>query len=69
MKLNAASLIVGVCLIFLDICQAGAVERKPLLLAGKTSLFQRILTRPGAHLCAAPGCTAMSKIKLLPPLS
>ena len=43
-----------------------AGKRTPLLIEGKTSLYQRILTRPGAMLAAQPG-TAGSRA--LPPMS
>jgi serine/threonine-protein kinase PpkA len=34
-----------------------AQDRKPLLIPGKTSLYQKVLTRPGAALAAKPGTT------------
>lgn len=43
-----------------------AGKRTPLLIPGKTTLFQRVLTRPGAQLAAQPGGPAG---KSLPPLS
>lgn len=43
-----------------------AGKRTPLLIPGKTTLFQRVLTRPGAQLAAQPGGPAG---KTLPPLS
>ena len=43
-------------------------ERKPLLLPGKTNLYQRILTRPGAALRTTPTETQPSG-QPLPPLS
>lgn len=36
---------------------AWAAERQPLLMPGKHSLFQRVITRPGAQLVAHPGAT------------
>ncbi|MCB2187645.1 MAG: VWA domain-containing protein [Deltaproteobacteria bacterium] len=45
---------------------AGAAERRPLLLAGKKTLFQRVITHPGARLHQAPGAqpgTGSSVIK------
>ncbi len=38
--------------------QAGEEVRKPLLMEGKQTLFQRVLTRPGALLAAKPGESA-----------
>jgi serine/threonine-protein kinase PpkA len=38
--------------------QAQAAMRKPLLVEGKRSLFQRVLTRPGARLLAQPAAGA-----------
>ena len=35
--------------------QPAAGQRKPLLIEGKTTLYQRVLTRPGAALSAQPG--------------
>jgi len=35
--------------------QASAEEAKPLLMEGKTTLYQRVLTRPGAELAPEPG--------------
>ena len=43
-----------------------AGKRTPLLIPGKTTLFQRVLTRPGTQLAAQPGGPAG---KTLPPLS
>ncbi len=45
---------------------ATAQDRKPLLMEGKQSLFQRVLTRPGTELLKQPGGKALKK---LPPLS
>ena len=39
---------------------AAAAERSPLLLEGKKSLFQRVVTHPGAQLFAAPATDAAS---------
>ena len=46
--------------------QAQTEQRQPLLLAGKTTLFQRVLTRPGATLLAQPAGQAT---RTVPPLS
>ena len=45
-----------------------AAERTALLMPGKTSLYQRILTRPGARLQDAPGAQGRAAEEL-PPLS
>jgi serine/threonine-protein kinase PpkA len=45
---------------------AATGQRQPLLLPGKTTLFQRVLTRPGAMLLAQPGGQASETV---PPLS
>lgn len=47
---------------------AGAAERRALPMAGKTSLYQRVLTRPGAILQDSPATDATSGDEL-PPLS
>jgi len=44
---------------------AGAQTREPLLMDGKKTLRQRVLTRPGAEIAPQPGGTG----KALPPLS
>ncbi|WP_416896967.1 MAG: VWA domain-containing protein [Minwuia sp.] len=47
--------------LILLVCVAGtplalqAQERKPLLMEGKTTLYQKVLTRPGASLAEGPG--------------
>ena len=46
---------------------AAAGARKPLLIEGTTSLWQRVLTRPGARLASQPGGTPAGAE--LPPLS
>jgi serine/threonine-protein kinase PpkA len=46
--------------------QAQTEQRQPLLLTGKTALFQRVLTRPGATLLAQPAGQAT---RTVPPLS
>jgi serine/threonine-protein kinase PpkA len=53
------------------VCQAApaADERKPLTMPDKKSLYQRILTRPGALLYAIPSEKEVSRAKPLPPLS
>jgi len=62
-------LIVVYCLLLPGVCQNVMAERRPLLLAGKTSLYQRILTRPGALLYSTPGGKEIRSAKPLPPLS
>ncbi len=47
---------------------AGAAERRALPMAGKTSLYQRVLTRPGAVLQGSPATDAPGGDEL-PPLS
>src|SRR3546814_74235 len=44
---------------------ASAQDRRPLLIEGKSTLYQRILTRPGAVLLDKPGGTGQP----LPPMS
>jgi serine/threonine-protein kinase PpkA len=46
--------------------QPAAAPRKPLLIEGKTTLYQRLLTRPGAAVAAQPGGAAG---KELPPMT
>ncbi|MFE0752572.1 vWA domain-containing protein [Inquilinus sp. NPDC058860] len=46
---------------------AGTEARRPLLMQGTTSLWQRVLTRPGARLSPAPGGDPLGTE--LPPLS
>jgi serine/threonine-protein kinase PpkA len=46
--------------------QPAAGQRKPLLIEGKTTLYQRVLTRPGAAVSAQPGGVAG---KELPPMT
>ncbi|WP_445682640.1 VWA domain-containing protein [Radicibacter daui] len=44
-------------LLLLTSLQAAAQTRQPLLIEGKTTLYQKVLTRPGAQLRAAPDAT------------
>ena len=54
MRNLAVSLIIAV----VGLVSAGdAVAKGPLLIKGKTALYQKILTRPGARLTGAPGST------------
>jgi serine/threonine-protein kinase PpkA len=46
-----------------------AVARDALLLPGKTSLFQRVLTRPGAALRVEPGTAPAANAEAVPPLT
>ncbi|WP_372088469.1 VWA domain-containing protein (plasmid) [Tistrella mobilis] len=46
-----------------------APERRPLLMAGKSTLEQRVLTRPGAVPVARPGDDAPEGAAVIPPLS
>lgn len=46
-----------------------APERRPLLMAGKSTLEQRVLTRPGAVPVARPGADAPEGAAAIPPLS
>ena len=55
------------CLLFCSLPAPVAAQQSPLLMVGKTSLYQRILTRPGAKLHAAP--EDVSAAEELPPLS
>jgi serine/threonine-protein kinase PpkA len=57
-----------VILIGLIVLDASAAERKALTLPGKTSLYQRVLTRPGATLRQSPEAGAPQGTEL-PPLS
>lgn len=57
-----------VILIGLIVLDASAAERKALSLPGKTSLYQRVLTRPGAALRQSPEAGAPQGTEL-PPLS
>src|SRR5260370_31282588 len=50
----------------IPIARADTAPAKPLLLPGKTTLFQRALTRPGATLVAKPGAAGGQAV---PPLS
>lgn len=65
MKYPAFSLIVAVVI---GLVSAGhAVAKSPLLIKGKTALYQKILTRPGARLTGAPG--SKDKGSVLPAFS
>jgi len=50
----------------IPIARADTATAKPLLLPGKTTLYQRVLTRPGAMLVAKPGAAGGAAV---PPLS
>ena len=65
MRHYAFSIVVAVVV---GIASAGdAVAKRPLLIKGKTALYQKILTRPGARLTRAPG--SADKGTPLPPFS
>ena len=53
--LFASALIAAICWAGLAGSSAAQDARKPLLLDGKTALYERVLTRPGAMLNQAPG--------------
>ncbi|MBK1642382.1 hypothetical protein CKO12_10930 [Chromatium okenii] len=59
----------GAVLLCGGISGAWAAEREALPMAGKTGLYQRVLTRPGAQLQPQPGTSASSGGVALPPLS
>src|SRR6185369_11105561 len=44
-------------ILLLSALSVGAQEKKPLLMDGRKSLYQRVLTRPGAELTGQPGGT------------
>jgi serine/threonine-protein kinase PpkA len=50
------------CLLLLNISIVQAVPDRPLLIPGKTSLYQRVLSIPGAQLAAIPGDTNGSDV-------
>jgi hypothetical protein len=50
----------------IPVARADTTPGKPLLLPGKTTLYQRVLTRPGAMLVAKPGAGGGAAV---PPLS
>jgi hypothetical protein len=64
----ATALHIAVALAVLGTAQrmpALAQARTPLLMEGKTSLYQRVLTRPGAQLGAQPGGAAGQPVPAL----
>ena len=40
---------------------AEAQQRRPMVIEGTTSLYQRVITRPGAQLAPRPGETARAR--------
>ena len=59
MRYLGITLIVAV----LGLATAGhAVASRPLLIEGKTALYQKVLTRPGARLVGAPGGTSQGTV-------
>jgi serine/threonine-protein kinase PpkA len=58
-SLAAAVLLAAVCL---GSPGSDAAGRQPLLIEGKQTLFQRVLTKPGATLHASPGAAGASKL-------
>jgi len=61
-------LVVGLLLWSLSISAARAQDREALRMPGKSSLYQRVLTRPGAIVWEAPGGQGIQKT-VIPPLS
>jgi serine/threonine-protein kinase PpkA len=61
--------ILGAVLVCSGMNLAWAAEREALPMAGKTGLYQRVLTRPGAQLQPQPGSAASASAASLPPLS
>ncbi len=55
--------------LFLPAFSSSASARSPLLMEGKSSLYQRVLTRPGTPLVENPGEEADSNAEPLPPLT
>ena len=49
--------------------QHAVADRSPLVMEGKTSLYQRVLTRPGTPLVENPGEEADANAEPLPPLT
>jgi hypothetical protein len=68
MRLQASIAIVAVLIIAFTTAGAQVTggDRRPLLIEGKTTLYQRVLTRPGAAVSAQPGGAAG---KELPPMT
>lgn len=48
---------------------ASAQQCKPLLIQGKRTLYQRVVTHPGAHLYIAPGDLALKPLKTIKPFT
>jgi serine/threonine-protein kinase PpkA len=57
------------CIIFLHAGVAVAQQRKPLLMTGKRTLFQRVVTHPGAHLFASADDSAPLLQKWIKPFT
>ena len=62
-RLSIAGVILAALLSAHAAFAAAAEARKPLLMEGKTTLFQRIITTPGAQRHAAPGSAAGDAVK------
>ncbi len=67
-RLGVVARVLAVVLVGLGAAAAAAAERQALPMPGKTSLYQRVLTRPGAALRDAPSTTARRGAEV-PPLS
>ncbi len=54
---------VVLCLLMVSLQVGAAANRKPLLMEGKKTLYQRVLTRPGANLFQQPGKADTGKLQ------
>lgn len=69
---QASLALVGAFLLLASVlaCDAAAADpRKPLLMEGKKTLYQRVLTRPGAKAVAEPGAEAAAGADAIAPFS
>jgi len=57
------------CILFFYAAAAVAQQRKPLLMPGKRTLFQRVITHPGAHLFASANDAAPMLQKWIKPFT
>jgi len=60
-----ALLLVALTLLVVPLAGLGAANETPLLQPGKQSLYERVLTRPGARLSETPGVVANGDTRLL----